>query len=92
MPASGWRFCFHAVVTMLCVWLPSAIYDANTEKRVLALLAAPPAKGYSQWNGPRPSPSSVGCDYGSSLAHSAAGPRLRRCFDYPEVELSNNAG
>ena len=30
-----------------------AIYDASTEKRVLALLDEPPPKGYSQWNGSR---------------------------------------
>ena len=30
-----------------------ATYDAETEKRVLALLDEPPPKGYSQWNGPR---------------------------------------
>ena len=30
-----------------------AKYDTNTEKRVLALLDAPPPQGYSQWNGRR---------------------------------------
>ena len=29
-----------------------ATYDLSTEKRLLALLDAPPPKGYSQWNGP----------------------------------------